>query len=530
MPNTKKEKIKTISQIINEYVSSLKIESIEELEKEFSKLLNADYAKMIRFDQNRKVLFPLRNHNESLSLEKSIIQQAIISQHIIIADHIISDKFYNPVVDNPEHFKIKAMMVIPVIHKTNTYGILCIQKGINNRSNFTKQDEILIKPFIPLLVKCFQGERIEQSELQVLMSREERVVKQQKKEVTKVSTNAATKVSKSESEEISQLTQSFNEELQILRQTLEEALQKNRELEESLKEKEKVCSQLKDIEVSSEELMISNQTYQKHLMEMEDKYASLKKDYEEIRHELKAEKEKSIHDFNTLKKEKSLKSHVHDSVNFKNPEMFLSEMDMHFGVHEYAYTLFEILLYSLESEKGLSYMEETIQKTKIVSEILKGYYFNGDVKVHHEKYHMANLIQKIREYEKNVFPNSFKLNPTMNDETPVSLVLDAPKIQSIILHLLTDMHNFVDYDVPLNIDISFHDKVLSIILQGRIHPQNNFIKSIFKHSTFVLDEKQRMGMSVSKKLIERLKGTIETSYNDDSCIYKIHLPVEVIKY
>jgi len=112
---------------------------------------------------------------------------------------------------------------------------------------------------------------------------------------------------------------------------------------------------------------------------------------------------------------------------------------------------------------------------------------------------------------------------------PVSLVFDAPKIQSILLHLLTDLYQFVDYEKTINLNFNFKNKLLYIEIGGFVYQKNSLFQSMFKEKKIGGDEKNRIGLQLSKKLIIRLKGAIEYLYENEYYKFILTVPAQVIK-
>jgi sensor histidine kinase regulating citrate/malate metabolism len=112
---------------------------------------------------------------------------------------------------------------------------------------------------------------------------------------------------------------------------------------------------------------------------------------------------------------------------------------------------------------------------------------------------------------------------------PSSLIFDRIKIQSILLHLLMDLHQFVNHDNDIKVDISFVDKFLQIELSGVIHQKNTLFKTMFQQTKLAMDNKDRVGLQLSRKLIERLKGKLDFSYENAYYKFILTIPVQVIK-
>jgi hypothetical protein len=161
--------------------------------------------------------------------------------------------------------------------------------------------------------------------------------------------------------------------------------------------------------------------------------------------------------------------------------------------------------------------------------LIDSYYFKGDLEIHNEKFLVANMVEHLQGYTKHIFSNMIDLKITVDKSIPASLVLDAPKIQSMILHLLLDLHQFVDHHRPVHVNFIFKKKFLVIELGGSIHKKNSLFQSMFKQTKLGGDEKDRVGLQLSKKVMSRLKGEIAYLYEDEYYKFIMTVPTQVIK-
>jgi len=264
---------------------------------------------------------------------------------------------------------------------------------------------------------------------------------------------------------------------------------------------------------------------------------------------------KSIEDFNVFKNEnkilherikklklsetpssiRALKSQqIHDIpkvsiVSTGKIEYLLEELSYAFKEHEFSYMYFEMLIYVLSSQKGMSDIEALLKKSKVLSEIIDFFYFKGDLILKNERSSIFELVKHIKGYEKNNFSHKIKMNINVGKEMPKTLIFDRIKIQSILLHLLMDLHQFVDHENDILVDISLEGQYLQIKLGGAIHQKNNLFNTMFKQSKLALNNKERVGLQLSRKIIERLKGKIDFSYEDAYYKFILTVPVQVLK-
>ena len=554
-----KPNLREVATIVNSYASSKQYNEVAALEEHFRTLFDAEIVKFWKVDIRNDTLELIDEKKRDLmSLEPSLIKQAIGNKLPLIENHVTSDKYYNQEIDNPLGLKVKALILFPILKGKNVIGVLKIWRGIRQKKIFNKKDEEKLLYFEPLLLKIFESTTIEKEELiELLGEKDEKVTKKtlhpaKIEKVTKVtkkvnSQNEDTQRILALEEELDKIAKENeiyqrNEEKQnnvvhkyeVRLQKIEEKALENKENKlvfqtkiDKYDEKLNISNtRYKELEVSSLELYEESKLQQTTIKELEKELTLLKNENIQLDTKLKEKNTKSIQE---LKSEKSILSTKQSSDIDENIEFILKHVDNDFSENEYAYMLFEMMLYALYSKKGMAYIEEHIKKSKILPNIIDGYYFKGDIQVHNEKYRISDLVEHIKMYEQNIFAKMIKLDISLDEMMPSSLVLDAAKIQSIILHLLVDLHQFLDHNHPVNINFTFKDKFLTVEIGGAIHKQNSLFKKMFKQTKLGGDEKDRIGLQLSKKIISRLKGKIDYFYEDEYYKFILTVPTQVIK-
>jgi len=213
-----------------------------------------------------------------------------------------------------------------------------------------------------------------------------------------------------------------------------------------------------------------------------------------------------------------------------NLDYILQKVDHGFESYENSYMLFELMIYALSAENGLEYIEEAIEKSKVVKELMQSYYFKSDIQIKTEKSSISLLAHNLQKYDKTIFSNLSKLSIIVDHTMPPSLIMDTPKIQSIILHLLFDLYAFVDYSKAVYIKLLFKDKIFFIEIGGHVHKQNSLFKTIFQRNNPLDDEKSRQGLQLAILLVDRLRGKIKSTFEEQYYKFELSLPVTILKY
>ncbi len=562
MQESLKNTIQDVVKQLNSYTDSKEYKYIEEIEDELRSLFEAEVVNFWNLDNKKGTLSCMDGDEKKiLLLESSLIKQAIDSKKILLENHVTSDKYYNAAIDNPLALKIKALIVFPILKGKEVVGVLKIWRGIKQRKVFNKKDEDKLNTLAPLLLKVLKGKNVDKEELLRMLGEKQNkttlksyVTSKVKSKVSMVKNverpnkelielEALKKEFVALEKENKSVIKSYKDKIATLEKSykvLEKSKAETSDTKNHILLKEKIAnydheleaSRLKyeELEESSLELYTESQLQQVTIKDLEKELQLLKKENKYLQLDLKEkEKDNSVKSIKDLKSEKSLLSQRNSNSIDANIEHILQYVDNDFTENEYAYMLFELVLYALHSKKGLAYIEESVKKSKVVQQIIDGYYFKGDLQVHNEKNRISDLVTHIKSYEKNIFSNMIKLKVNVEDDMPASLVFDRAKIQSSILHLLTDLHQFVGPNKELNINFTFKKKFLNIELGGFIHKKNSLFKTMFKQTKLGGDEKDRIGLQLSKKIITRLKGEIHYLYEDDYYKFILTVPTQVIK-
>jgi len=547
--------IKEIVEIINSYAEHEVPRDIEKIENEFKILFEAQVLNFWKVDVKKSMLKHLDgDKKKTFSLESSLTKQAIDSKNIVIENHVSSDKYYNASVDNPLSLKIKSLIIFPILKDKEVVGVLQMLKGIKQRKMFSKLDEKKLNHLAPLMIAILENIAIDKDEmLDILGENKKDITKKyltKGKVKTKTSVVHTVDITNKEYAELNALKlelialkkehkhkMNMEKDKVLALETANKVLRKSQSATQGKekiakyhKELEYTRVKYKELEALSLEIYTESQAKEATIKGLEKDLRLLQKENINLQSDLKKKvKQNTSKSIKSLKAEQSFASQEKTRGIGENIEHVLEYVDNDFGANQYVYMLFELILYAMHSEKGMTYIEESVKKSKLVQQIIDGYYFKGDIDVYNEKNRISKLVEHIKNYEQGIFLNTIKLNITVEDTMPISLVFDRVKIQSCILHLLTDLHRFVDNSRNLNINLTFKDKFLNVELGGYIHNNNNLFHVMFKQSKHGGSEKDRIGLQLTKKMITRLKGEISYLHEDNYYTFILKVPTQVIK-
>ena len=529
MDENLKNNFKDIAQTLNRYVEFKDLNYLKDIESKLQVIFSSQYVNFWEYDRDTEQLKLMDSTKEKvISLDSSLTKHVMVKKSITIVNHLTSDKYYVPMIDNPLALKVRSLIIFPIYKGKDVLGILKIWRGLNERKVFTKHDEAMLETLSVLFLKVMLSERIDKDELISCIGENKKnasntPITEKKNKTT--GTSPSKKIDHKKEKELnlqSEITQ-YKNDLKILEKKYKE---KELNLQSEITQYK---NDLKILEQKDREIESSFQELNATLKESQNTIKSLELECKTLIKENRVLKEESKKT-NSIEKLKSQKSLQNNAMNIENNiECLLPHIDTIFSENEYSYMLIELIIYALDSKKGLTEIEEIVKKSKLLPELIESYNFTTDVQVNNEKHILSKLLYDIEQYEKHIFLGEPKINKSVDKSVPVSLVFDKPKVQSIIFHLLIDLYQFINSSKGIMINFKLDNKLFIIELGGFIHTQNSLFKSMFKKTKLRDDDKDRLGLQVSRKLIEKLKGTIEIIYKDEYYQFVIMFPVQFVK-
>jgi len=546
-----KKKIKELTTLINTYIKDKKITLLVDISMKMANYFDAQTVYFWILDDKNKQIQQIDTDQEIvICLEDSLMQLAIENKTIIFENHVTSNKYYNQKIDNPLKLKIKSLMLFPIVKDKKVIAIVTIFREVGGHKIFTKTDEKLLYTFAPILLKMFELEYITKKDLlQLLKEKGESKSTHVKKIASSIdkgvdkSSKYSDNLAKLENEiiKLKEENKAYREQEKYYKKSIntkdneiKQNESKNKENELILQSKiDKYDKELASVKVKYNELEDSFSALYTESNQYQSIIKALKKDLQLIQEE-NIEFQKSLKKkANNIKSIQELKSEIsllsQTKVEERNIEFILQRIENISVENKHVYILFELMTYAFSSKKGIFYIEEILEKSKVVQKILDGYYFKRDVNVYNEKYRISDMVKHIERFENKIFSKMFKFNISVAKTMPSSLVFDALKIETIILHLLIDLHQFMENNQDVNIHFGFKKKLLYIEIGGDINQKNNLFKKMFKTTKLSSEGKDRIRLQLCKKIIARLKGTIDIVYEDAYYKFIVTVPTQVIK-
>jgi len=535
------EYLKSAVALLNEYDKSRNTDLFAEIELVFQKFFKVNTVKIWIYDDRKSSISLLGSNDEkSVSLDTSITKYAVNKKTPVLVNHITSNKYYNQKIDNPLDLKIRAFMLYPVLKNNKTIGIINFFREIKQKKIFTKQDENNLHKFGFFWERLMKKKPVKKEELLKLIGEYEG---NRKKEVKKLETaqKPSKKIDNAEDlkklyeksqKEVESYKQQFEEKEKLLKKEMNHVNTLKLQLKEHKKNEKIYKSQYTE---GQESLKMLAFEYEKMNEDKDKEYLEdlkhLKEDLESIKKENKELKEKknNVSNISLLKSQKKLNTKSSFSQLDENIEFLLQAIVKYFGDNEYSFMLLEMMIFSLESTKGMSLIEEKIKESKLISAIIKDSYFNNSIKMKNEKVMISKVVEHIESFESTVFLGACKIKVEIKESVPASLVFDMPKTYSVIYHLMNDLYQFVDPSKNVKFVLSYKDKFLKIKISAHTNMENSLIKSIFKKAKKDTSEKDRLGLQLSRKITERLKGKLDVESQNEKYFYTVVIPSQKIK-
>lgn len=484
--------LKEISNVIKHNSIENKVSNIIEIETLIKKFIDAEYVTLYLYNKKMNTIVRLDKKESPKSVEPSFLKTVIQAKSVQFDNHILSNQYYSAAFDNPEKYVVRGMLVFPIIDDNRVKGLLSIFRTKREGKNFSHQDIENLDLLEPLLIKVFNKENIVKKELDSLLLKPK--VTPQKTAIK----NNTIEVRKREDK----LEKSYSENA-ILKKELEKYQSTistlNNEIDTLRLQKDK---QIKILEEN--QLSLENQYIQKN-KKLQEHYNHLEKN---IRLDVPA---------------------TFSMYQDHNREFILRDVMDKFMGTQYAYMLFEIILYATSSRKKLTKINKYIKNSKWLYELIDEFYDTNQVKPNLKKYPMENIVSELYRYEQTLFKNKIQIEIEKKDTVPLSLVLDAPKLHSIIYHLLMDVYALSHAESPIKITIDYINKELSIRMSVDIVVENNVFKNIFKSNKYK-KEKGREGLHIARRLIQCLHGNLSSDVNESKYIHSFYMPAAILDF
>jgi len=327
-------------------------------------------------------------------------------------------------------------------------------------------------------------------------------------------------------------------EYQFILENMEVAQKSKLEIE---KKYQKV---LRDLKLKLSKLEKENIDYIEQNRILEDQYKNYKKiklEYKSLINDNMDYKEELAEKDNIIKKYKSIeiKNRAKESKKYNkyeviehNREYLLTIFMEEFKEYQNAYSMFEMFVYAFSSKNGIDILDNYLVQKELPNLIVSEFYRKKTTNLQEKKYQMQKLFKKISSFEKSIFDNNLKLNITTDENIPMTLIMDIPKLESVIYHILVDFSSFMDKRKSINIEFAYKNKDLIVKIGSFIDlssSNDGLLKNIFTTNNSIKDtESDRLGFIVAQQTLYILGAKLKSNERDGYYQNSFSLPTKVL--
>ncbi|MFK5976417.1 MAG: hypothetical protein QM493_07915 [Sulfurovum sp.] len=469
--------------LLSSFVNNSNISKLEAIVKE-----NIIIEGMIvyKYSDNGGFDIIIDENSNSIENKEAFLNYAINNEKEEFDNHINNNKPYSFELHNLDDLTITGILIYPVVTHKKRIGLLLLYKGIEHGVNFTDKDESIIKNLKPILIQTINQKMIGDRELLKYKKSSHNIFDGTKEIEQKL------EIALNSKKELEKVLKDYIKKDAKSNKKYEKESQKNIELEDELKT---LKNELKVIKDSFKELQNENIELKSNI---KDKNTIINK-YNNNEIKVKHAQKKLSYSFEEIE---------------KNIEFALREFANKFNGYHNAYILFEIIVYALSSSKNMNIIDSFISKIRGFDDFINKFYTTTSIKANRDKYKIRNIFNNID-------------NIHFHKNLPISLVIDTPKINSILYHIKEDLASLENDKNLININVSYDNQMLHIQLDTKIYNNSNRFKNLFKQKISDSD-KNRKGVAVSNRLIKMMKGELDMSYNNNKYQYDIFIPAKVL--
>lgn len=398
-----------------------------------------------------------------------------------------------------------------------------LQEEINEKNEILKQNE----------QKC----ELRKGEIK-------KVLEEKETSNTLVEKNYEEKLKSQKQEYLAQLKKEINAkegletEYQFILENMETAQKSKLEIER------KYLEVVKKFKAQIVNLEKENVDYLEHNKILENQYTNYKKiksEYKALINDNIDYKEDLVEKENIIKKfkETEIKNRAKESKRHnkferleENKEYLLTLFRLEFKEYKNAYSMFEMFVYAFSAKSGMGILDKYLADKEIPNLMVSNFYRKKTTNLQEKKYPLEQLFKKVASFEKNIFNEKVKLNLTISEDLPMTLILDMPKIESVLYHLLVDFSSFMDKTKSINIEFEYKNKDLMIKIGSFLDlntSSDSLLKNIFAKNNSITDsEEDRLGFVIAQQLLYILGAKLKSKQRDDYYQNFFAIPTKVL--
>ena len=472
--------------IINQQFNRLINEKDEKLlfialEKSIIDISSSEFALVWLMDSKGKSVKTFHeNRAIELKLEKSILKTVSASKRGFFDNYVVSHPKYNSKIDNILKIKIKSMIVVPILDKTDNRVVAFVSafNSVKHKGEFKRYDIRLLS-----LLNRSVFETIKVLEMGGESNVPIEEIKIEKKSVEVFHNTIPISVKNQEE------TKKLGKTKVELEAELE--LQKRR------------------LELLEEELLLKTEALENREKEIKEYALTVINEEEAI----------PLIDNH---------SDIYTILNFLGNEVNYLANEEH-----KIYLFLEIIKNSLHNKEQLKFLNSELEKIQLIENLANALYSREKMPILLESFALYQVVNDITVlYSRTLSDKNITFNIFLDPQIPNTIIADKDKIKSLIIHSLNNIFNFTINVGTIELGLSFSDEtgLLTITLKSLQEYKPKKIKNFFNHQEVnhtLTSSKSGIGLSVSSNLVKILGGKLKLStVGEEGQMFTILLPVK----
>jgi hypothetical protein len=530
-----------LERLITRFQNEPNKETLAEVEKFFSDLFHVPRVKLWRYDEKTQRLIHINDPSLQIDpAQPSLVRDALRNGKIVVENHLRSNRFYNQNVDNPLNLPIRAILIIPILHKGKPLGLIKLFSMIGDHTLFPRSVEHMLAPYMPVLPKLFiKKPSTEKENTSVNIPADSEKIETLRKETERF---------KEENRRLREEIEKLRTRSETLLETLEESRKRIESLENTIEEEKllfaakekKYKDEIVQLKLNEEDNLVTIQ----HMIDQIEKFKKenihLQKQNEKLEKALFERRRREAEEaagltipspdtqpsHTPLKTKKRIERAKHLTID--SHQVIDEIVDQAINIHQRTRMLFDTILFSLYSDEGTETLEKVLESTSLVENVMSDKNYTRIFLSDTGKQDTETMVERLKNYQYELFNDQLRLNVQVAPNIPKSVYVDTQKVSHAVLHLLLDLYQFVDHAHGIRITVSYEEKILKFKLSARLHEQNKLVQNIFKKG-FFKSERDKTGYYFAVKLIALMNGKVEQNMKSDAFVYYVDVPAPVIR-
>jgi DNA repair exonuclease SbcCD ATPase subunit len=576
--------VEEVTTISNTYEVSKEKLVLSEMKNILKEAFEVNYCILWKLDTSMNNITSLDPESLTVEFEESLLYDVWEAKTPLLENHLISHKSYVARIDNPFNYRLKSMLIYPLVENKIIIGFLVLAKDIKQKGLLERDSYYVLEKLqrpLSTLIQTYEKREEQKSEVspvvktEVFQSDENEQVFEEKnlledkmrqlevenkrlkqlqedlvlelsnekelleavivKEEKIKSENLKLETKLNDLSEIRKQSEVLQNQINILEKhndTLSLELEEKKKLIESFLDKEEktvlenqklkgIIAELELTCVEKDEVCHEHQKYAETIRKLQTSETISQKQVAYLESKVKMLQEEN----RLILSQKEQECQEYSPYNRQNISQLLPQILPTMGRYAHTYTLYEYIMYESQVSNMRMYeIEEKIKKSKLLWELFKS---DRDAKVVPLSIHMTKLemfVTKLEMFQVILLDDQIRLSIQTAQKFPTSFKIDSEKVLSTCFHLIHDITPFVTLEKEIYIVLDYIDDMLTIHIKGEKHES---LDRLLNKNKFTAMLKERTDLMMAKKLVGMLSGNLESYIDEENCIHQLVLPARL---